>query len=744
MINNITKISDFGVFQSFSGASLPECKKMNLIYGWNYSGKTTLSRVFRCLEQQSVHPDYANAKFTLQSSPHVYDETFAAICNIRVFNEDFKRDNLRWDDAQGLDPIFILGSKNIALQATLDAKMKEFLAATDAQRIAKEKSTKAGETLGGAQTQCAITISRELGIVKFDKRHLKPNIDKLIFPLPPQIDQTTFDALRLRASNSDTKPNVEPINFKPVSLNVLLLNINELLQRKVPSAGLIQALLDNKTVSDWVEAGQHLHSPGVSCAFCGGKLTDERIAQIQSHFSKDLVTLKQDIRTVLEEIEKARPSCRMADYGETKFYSDLHPRWKTGYDKVATEHKIFDENLDKAASILKEKLDNPFLPDSSLDFIDNQKAFQDAINEFNSLIDDTNTRTARFGAMKTEAIENLKDYYTLEYAIQNNHFGVTADIAALNADVQKQQSIIAALEPEILDLQRQLSDSIKGSETINDILIQFFGKDDIRIVVTPEDTFALMRGTERAKNLSEGEKTAIAFAYFVTKLSENSNVLADTLVYIDDPISSLDSHHLFNIYAFIRSTFYRFDAAANPKHQLLCKQLFISTHNFEFFYLIHDWFKKAKEDDFEVFMIERTASGPSPKSTIKACGEELTKYNSEYLYLFNTVKNYKNTPSTDADIIFNLGNILRRFVEGYLHFKFLTHTNIEQHLTELIVNPVDLERARKFMHFHSHTLSRAGARHVADMTEAKAVVDIVLDAIAAQDPLHFNALMTSS
>ena len=39
--------------------------------------------------------------------------------------------------------------------------------------------------------------------------------------------------------------------------------------------------------------------------------------------------------------------------------------------------------------------------------------------------------------------------------------------------------------------------------------------EDIRIDVTDDDKFKLMRGEKVAQNLSEGEKTAISFAYFL-------------------------------------------------------------------------------------------------------------------------------------------------------------------------------------------------------------------------------------
>ncbi|MCW5199778.1 AAA family ATPase [Desulfobulbus sp. F1] len=56
MICSIQKISSFGVFDNFQWSNeLPDFKQFNLIYGWNYSGKTTLSRAFRCFEQKKHH-----------------------------------------------------------------------------------------------------------------------------------------------------------------------------------------------------------------------------------------------------------------------------------------------------------------------------------------------------------------------------------------------------------------------------------------------------------------------------------------------------------------------------------------------------------------------------------------------------------------------------------------------------------------------------------------------------------------
>ncbi|MBS1775697.1 MAG: AAA family ATPase, partial [Bacteroidetes bacterium] len=57
MITKVNRIKDFGIFKNFSwDVSINPFKKRNLIYGWNYSGKTTFSKLFNNLEKkQKIH-----------------------------------------------------------------------------------------------------------------------------------------------------------------------------------------------------------------------------------------------------------------------------------------------------------------------------------------------------------------------------------------------------------------------------------------------------------------------------------------------------------------------------------------------------------------------------------------------------------------------------------------------------------------------------------------------------------------
>jgi wobble nucleotide-excising tRNase len=66
MIKQINKIRDFGIFKKFEwNSSLPTFSTFNILYGWNYSGKTTISIIFRSFEMGQKHPDYSNATFEL-------------------------------------------------------------------------------------------------------------------------------------------------------------------------------------------------------------------------------------------------------------------------------------------------------------------------------------------------------------------------------------------------------------------------------------------------------------------------------------------------------------------------------------------------------------------------------------------------------------------------------------------------------------------------------------------------------
>ena len=71
-IQRISRLRHPGVLRDFTWpADLPDFGRFNLIYGWNGSGKTTISRVFRAIEQRTA---LAEGEATVRADGHEVTE----------------------------------------------------------------------------------------------------------------------------------------------------------------------------------------------------------------------------------------------------------------------------------------------------------------------------------------------------------------------------------------------------------------------------------------------------------------------------------------------------------------------------------------------------------------------------------------------------------------------------------------------------------------------------------------------
>jgi wobble nucleotide-excising tRNase len=392
------------------------------------------------------------------------------------------------------------------------------------------------------------------------------------------------------------------------------------------------------------------------------------------------------------------------------------------------------------------KRDKPFDKIDITPFTDNKTTLETALTNFNEVIKTNDQRTAGFTTEKNAAIEKLKEHFAADFETTETYSAIQTQLTNEQTAIDAKGVAISEQKQAITLIKSQLDETVKGAGVVNDYLKIFFGKDDVQITPTTDKKFQLLRGTDVAKNLNEGEKTAISFAYFTAKLEEQNNKIADTIIYIDDPISSLDSNHLFNIYSFIKNTFYEFkiDPATNKgAHTAKCKQLFISTHNFDFHNLVFDWFKGLKKDTKDYWIIERHKNSHKDESIIKQNGNLLTSFNSEYAYLFSLLYNFQASPTDTYEFLYHLPNVARRFVETFLNFKYLERNKIDESIDKLITNPVECERARKFMHYYSHNLTTDKFMKFADLAECQAVVDIIINSVNTLDPIHLTSLKTT-
>ena len=108
---------------------------INILYGRNYSGKTTLSRILRAMETGELSDKFENPSFNVALADGI-PITQTTLTNhgkkIRVFNEDFVRDNLRFitnpDDS--IESFAILGDDNNKIEKEIE-KLESELGASE-------------------------------------------------------------------------------------------------------------------------------------------------------------------------------------------------------------------------------------------------------------------------------------------------------------------------------------------------------------------------------------------------------------------------------------------------------------------------------------------------------------------------------------------------------------------------------------------------------------------------------------
>jgi wobble nucleotide-excising tRNase len=330
----------------------------------------------------------------------------------------------------------------------------------------------------------------------------------------------------------------------------------------------------------------------------------------------------------------------------------------------------------------------------------------------------------------------IEKHYAALFVRDQHYKEELEQIANLEASKVAQNRQLENLQREIANLEQELSEAVKGAEQINKLLAAYFGSDDLRVEASVDNQFKILRGGVVARNLSEGEKTAIAFAYFITRVQDGRHPLADTRVVIDDPISSLDANHLFNTYALIKTQLAE------------CRQLFVATHSFEFFNLLREWaagdeksLKKppAQWQRWGIFLVKRLGTGTAVLEDIPM---ELLRFKSEYHYLFSLLYQFSDAKSGDFGSLLTLPNVARRFMEAFGGIMIPSSNGLEKKMDRLFPDAVARERVWKFVNSYSHNRTSVGSLLVPDISECVSVVDACLAAVKRWNATYFDELVS--
>jgi wobble nucleotide-excising tRNase len=186
MIKRIKYIKKLGIFNNYKiDTNLQEFSDKNIIYGWNYSGKTTLSRLFSFLDKENlIDNEYSSVEFEVElidKTKITNENRNTSPLSVKVFNSDFIRENLRFEsnDKNIKGITFDIGESG-----EIREKIKTNNNLIEKGNQLKQKYSSNMEAFKDFESKFANEAKRIKNdcfnsLIEFDKRHLKNIKDSL-------------------------------------------------------------------------------------------------------------------------------------------------------------------------------------------------------------------------------------------------------------------------------------------------------------------------------------------------------------------------------------------------------------------------------------------------------------------------------------------------------------------------------------------------------------------------------------
>ena len=746
LIDRISKLKHPGVLHDFTWPQdLATFGRYNLVYGWNGSGKTTISRLFHAIETRTAPTNY-EAEVSIYGQV-LHDSAFSeATLPVRVFNRDFVAANVTQTPGGDVPPILVLGEDSVEKQAQVEklrSSLREAINERDKQREqrASDESSLDGHCIREARVvKDTLRSTGRNPYNNFDKSHYQSRAQEMLSSGNGKAYRLADDlrtSLRLQIHETP-KEHIGEIKCTFPQLSELSVEIVKLLETTVVTET-IRSLEHDDKLSSWVHQGIDLHdSYGTKQSlFCEQALPQARMDGLKAHFNAAYEKLLENIdeRIGMLQLTAKELASLELPHG-SQFYDDL----AKDYEDALVEFSRMRQGVSEALAVLVDALTKKkgqVFAVSSLDY--NLPDLSGAsVDDLNLFVSKHNARCDGFEAQLVAARDSLGSDLTagsldeFEYLSEETRKSKSAAALASNE--------VGRLEEEIAQLEQEIVEHRRPAAELNEDLRKYLGHGELQLEV--KDTgYAINRGGEPAQSLSEGEVTAVALLYFLKSLDDRRFDEPNGVVVLDDPVSSLDANSLFLAFGFIRE---------RTQH---AGQLFILTHNFTFFRNAKNWLhhmpgqrkKDISNRPARFYMLEWQFAPDTGQrsSTLRRLDPLLEQYESEYHYLFARIfreaQNAKNTLTEN----YVLPNMARRLLEGFLAFRMPQSSgDLWSKLRKVEFDEVMKTRIHRFVNTHSHSEAIGEPEHDPSLlAEARPVLEDLLTLIKTLDPDHYRAMV---
>ncbi|WRC14708.1 AAA family ATPase [Helicobacter pylori] len=712
MAINIKKIKSFKAFCGLGMIEMDEFKHYNIIFGNNGCGKTSLTRAFELLIPKNKHIEKYRT-ISAAESPSIEfeceDRSYKIEPNsdirvppfkVEIYNSDFLHNNMPLNSEFGLKK---LDDGTIILEGSvLGEETKEINQLKDFREKVEKRQKKIKDE---NDTENTLSAKQESEIKKYDKE-----IERIRQKMTSNTIKITPDEIGI---NNFYKVSKDKFKYQEDVLTNLEKDFNKLNEAMKKFDGLKEMELpkDYQTIKDkleflfsfdidkeagevskkikehiskvgreFIEKGIELQKemPDNACPFCTQKIPHEIIQEYTSYFNKSVEKFNQcslemsgtlknildqwNIKEILQAFEQFKPF--MEDFSQNK------ESLENALERIKVLLEKLQKEVDKKEGAKNEKKFQKI----DKELLEIQENIQKHVGKTRNILNQKKEQEEKLEKLKTELKEaRIKKAKHDSYDWQKSKEEAERKLSVLNRRHERLNRLLEKIDNKLKELNDQKRPDIK---IINNYLkalnLPKYSLDkDYRIVLNSD----VLENSEAEMILSGGEKTTLAFAYFLArlKLFYKKEDLKDLVVIIDDPISSLDEQRIYNTSDIVAKINQELAGEALKDEDKV--QVFVLTHNHTFMARLINMVGVGKHARY--FQLERH------QSQLKiVCKNEVVGYfDTFYLLLFREVYAFakKEKVQDNCNEAINYGNKVRILLESFLKINFIDSFLTEKH-----------------------------------------------------------------
>lgn len=681
--------------------------RVSLVYGINGSGKSSISRAIKEYASEDSNKTFSTNKFV--------DETGKEIIltpeqkeGIHVYNEDFIDENIKLKEDE-LGAIVIFG-KQVKWDSqisnyekrlnNLSKEMKRInLEKYDNEKFADSVSTKRNTIIEALSNGYAVRDKA----IKENQRNTSIKEETLAEVSATVVGKVSRVKLQKRYSellelitkirSSKTKIKVS----SRFSCNYDEPRILELLSKKIERPGTnlkeqeILLAIEQKGNKFVLESEEEFSKKDTEiCPYCFqpvySKYKESLLEAIHNVFNKEYIEHIKDLERYhidlisldLEDLKIVSSDLIKEIYVKINKCNQIITRYNNCLDKKK-------ENVFKVINVKSFELDSEITELKA-----KLQTLASNVNTYNQFIDnlDNYIAEAKEVNLKLAKIETKPLFDSLKQTLNNKE----KEQSKKDKLDKEEKSIHNSLEK--LYLKKSSLDIALG--LINKYLIYIFSSEKrLRLELTSDKKYRVIsKGHNvKPKQLSIGERNALALSYFFSLIQEESvlesSFQKEYFLVLDDPVSSFDFDNKVGIYSFLNSMFQEV-LNGNKTSRIL-----ILTHELDVLSSMKSLFNNIRVMDknkpLRVYSITKKIL-PS-KKIIRVHEKDIFN---NYKELLDETYEYAISKKTDKYKDLTIGNIMRKAVEAFTTFQYNTGISEVLQNDEILSNIKDESQREYF------------------------------------------------